>query len=80
MWLTSASAQFRLSLTQNILKNVDVSFLSQVAPAQRVNYLLNLLGVYKWSQRTSDSLTVARQEPARMMLLALNSPEYVVGA
>jgi uncharacterized protein (DUF1800 family) len=80
MWLTSASAQFRLSLTQNILKNVDVTFLSQVAPAQRVSYLLNLLGVYKWSQRTSDSLTVARQEPARMLLLALNSPEYVVGA
>ena len=80
MWLTSASAQFRLSLTQNLLKNVDLTFLNQVAPALRVNYLMNLLGVYKWSQRTSDSLTVARQEPARMLLLALNSPEYVVGA
>jgi len=80
MWLTSASAQFRLSLTQNILKSVDLAFLNQVTPALRVNYLLNLLGIYKWSQRTADSLTVARQEPARMLLLALNSPEYVVGA
>lgn len=80
MWLTSASAQFRLSLTQNILKNIDFGFLERVAPALRVNYLMNLLGVYRWSQRTSDSLTVARQEPARMLLLALNSPEYLVGA
>jgi hypothetical protein len=49
-------------------------------PAARSLYLQNLLGVYKWSKRTSDALTIARLDPERMVLLAINSPEYVVGA
>ena len=80
MWLTSASAQFRLSLSQNILKNVSLDFINAIPPVSRVNYLRDLLGVYQWSRRTSDALTVARTEPARMLLLAINSPEYIVGA
>ena len=80
LWLTSASAQFRLNLSQAILKNSDLSTLKSVAPSLRVKYLGNLLGVYQWSKRTSDALYVARTEPERLFLLAVNSPEYVVGA
>ena len=79
-WLTSASAQFRLSLAQVILKSVDLKLINKVKPADRVLYLQNLLGVYQWSKRTSDALTIARLDPERMVLLAINSPEYVVGA
>ena len=80
LWLTSASAQFRLTLSQLILKNVDLSALNNTPPIDRTKYLQNLLGVYQWSKRTSDALTIARLEPERMLLLAINSPEYVVGA
>ena len=80
LWLTSASAQFRLPLAQAVLKNTDLAALKAVAPAQRVQYLQDLLGVYQWSKRTSDALTIARNEPERLFLLAINSPEYVVGA
>jgi uncharacterized protein (DUF1800 family) len=80
MWLTSASAQFRLALTQTMFKNFDFSELTSTPVSQRISYLQNLLGVYQWSKRTEDALTVARNEPERLMLLALNSPEYVVGA
>ena len=80
LWLTSASAQFRLTLSQLILKNVDMSALNNTPPLDRVKYLQNLLGVYQWSKRTTDALTIARLEPERMLLLAINSPEYVVGA
>ena len=80
LWLTSASAQFRLTLSQALLKNTDLADLKRVAPAQRVKYLQDLLGVYQWSKRTSDALTIARNEPERLFLLAINSPEYVVGA
>jgi len=80
LWLTSASAQFRLTLSQAILKNTDLADLKRVAPGQRVKYLQDLLGVYQWSKRTSEALNVARNEPERLMLLAINSPEYVVGA
>jgi uncharacterized protein (DUF1800 family) len=80
LWLTSASAQFRLTLSQALLKNTDLADLKRVAMGQRVRYLQDLLGVYQWSKRTSDALTIARNEPERLFLLAINSPEYVVGA
>jgi uncharacterized protein (DUF1800 family) len=80
LWLTSASAQFRLTLSQALLKNTDLADLKKVALNQRVKYLQDLLGVYQWSKRTSDALTIARNEPERLFLLAINSPEYVVGA
>lgn len=80
MWLTSASAQFRLNLAQALLKNTDLSELKGVSPNLRLKYLENHLGVYQWSKRTSDALYVVRNEPERLFLLAVNSPEYVVGA
>ena len=80
LWLTSASAQFRLTLSQAVLKNSDFAEIKAVTPGQRVKYLQDLLGVYQWSKRTSDALTIARNEPERLFLLAINSPEYVVGA
>ena len=80
LWLTSASAQFRLTLSQALLKNTDLADLKKVGLNQRVKYLQDLLGVYQWSKRTADALTIARSEPERLFLLAINSPEYVVGA
>jgi uncharacterized protein (DUF1800 family) len=80
LWLTSASAQFRLNLSQDILKNSNLAALKSISPSLRVKYLANLLGVYQWSKRTSDALYVVRNEPERLFLLAVNSPEYVVGA
>jgi uncharacterized protein (DUF1800 family) len=79
-WLTSASAQFRLSLAQTLIKSADLKEFKSMKPAGRSLYLQNLLGVYQWSKRTSDALTIARLDPERMVLLAINSPEYVVGA
>lgn len=79
-WLTSASAQFRLSLAQTMIKSADLKEFKSMKPAGRSLYLQNLLGVYQWSKRTSDALTIARLDPERMVLLAINSPEYVVGA
>lgn len=80
LWLTSASAQFRLTLSQQLIKNISLSELQSLAPIRRAKYLQDLLGVYQWSRRTSDALNVAKSEPERMVLLAINSPEYVVGA
>lgn len=79
-WLNAASAQFRLAFSGAILKKGDLTFLGAVAPAQRVGFLADHLGVYRWSPRTESALTGARQDVARMYLLAINSPEYVVSA
>lgn len=80
LWLTSASAQFRLTLSQQLLKSISVKEVQAVAPIRRVKFLQDLLGVYQWSSRTSEALNIAKAEPTRMILLAINSPEYVVGA
>jgi hypothetical protein len=69
-----------LTLAQNLIQNASLKEIKSVAPAQRLQYLQDLLGVYKWSIRTADALNVSKSEPERMVLLAINSPEYVVGA
>jgi uncharacterized protein (DUF1800 family) len=79
-WLTSASAQFRLSFSQYLIKSIDLAQLRAVPRADRINYLRDLLGIYQLSSRTEDALRAVLDEPARLILLLVNSPEYVVGA
>ena len=79
-WLTSASAQFRLSFAQYLIKSIDLAQLRAVPRADRINYLRDLLGIYQLSSRTEDALRAVLDEPARLILLLVNSPEYVVSA
>ena len=79
-WLTSASAQFRLSFAQYLIKSIDLAQLRAVPRADRINYLRDLLGIYQLSSRTEDALRAVLDEPARLILLLVNSPEYLVGA
>jgi uncharacterized protein (DUF1800 family) len=79
-WLTSASAQFRLNFSQYLIKAIDLTQLREVPRADRINYLKDLLGIYQLSPRTEDALRAVVDEPARLILLLVNSPEYVVGA
>jgi uncharacterized protein (DUF1800 family) len=79
-WLTSASAQFRLNFSQYLIKSIDLTQLRAVPRADRINYLRDLLGIYQLSPRTQDALRAVVDEPARLILLLVNSPEYVVGA
>jgi uncharacterized protein (DUF1800 family) len=79
-WLSSASAQFRLALAAWLASLADLSELSAIAPNNRVEYLLDWLGVVEWSDRTSSALRTVRDNPQRLLTLAICSPEYVVSA
>ena len=79
-WLSSASAQFRLAFAAWISSQIDLSQLTLVAPERRVAYLENLLGVVEWSPRTTFALREIRNNPERLVTLAICSPEYVVSA
>jgi uncharacterized protein (DUF1800 family) len=79
-WLSSASAQFRLALAGWLASLADLSELSAIAPNNRVEYLLDWLGVVEWSSRTSSALRDVRDNPQRLLTLAICSPEYVVSA
>jgi uncharacterized protein (DUF1800 family) len=79
-WLSSASAQFRLAFATWISSQIDVSQLTLIVPERRVAYLADLLGVVEWSPRTTFALREVRNNPERLITLAICSPEYVVSA
>ena len=79
-WLTSASAQFRLSFSQYLIKSIDLTELREVPRGDRINFLKDLLGIYQLTPRTEDALRAVVDDPARLILLLVNSPEFVVGA
>jgi uncharacterized protein (DUF1800 family) len=79
-WLSSASAQFRLAFASWISSQVDTAQLTLIAPEKRVAYLSDLLGVVEWSPRTTFALREVRNNPERLITLAICSPEYVVSA
>jgi uncharacterized protein (DUF1800 family) len=79
-WLSSASAQFRLAFATWIASQIDTSQLTTFAPEKRSAYLEDLLGVVEWSPRTTFALREVRNNPERLITLAICSPEYVVSA
>ncbi|CAB4661360.1 unannotated protein [freshwater metagenome] len=79
-WLSSASAQFRLAFATWLASLANLSELAAVAPNNRVEYLLDWLGIVEWSARTESALRAVRDNPQRLLTLAICSPEYVVSA
>jgi uncharacterized protein (DUF1800 family) len=79
-WLSSASAQFRLAFATWIASQIDTSQLTTFVPEKRSAYLADLLGVVEWSSRTALALREVRNNPERLITLAICSPEYVVSA
>jgi len=79
-WLSTSSAQYRISFATSLIKEGDLSPIEDLPARNRIDGLADWLGVAEWSARTKLALTGARKDPARMTLLALCSPEYVVSA
>ena len=77
-WLSSASAQYRVSFATSLIAQADLSELSAISTVRRPAYLADLLGVVEWSSRTSYAMRSVRDNPQRLLLVAVCSPEYVV--
>ena len=77
-WLSSASAQYRLSFATSIIGEADLTALSAVSVVKRPAYLADLLGVVEWSTRTSYAMRSVRDNPQKLFVTAVCSPEYVV--
>lgn len=77
-WLTAGSAQYRLQFAQILLAQGDLSPLIQIPAASRVDALADLLGIALWSARTKSALRGVANDPARMFLLGVSTPEYLV--
>jgi len=79
-WLSSASAQFRITFATWLVGQSDLSTITERVPAAREAYLADLLAVPEWSPRTSFALREVRDVVPRLVILAICSPEYVVSA
>lgn len=77
-WLSSASAQYRVSFATSIIAEADLTELTAVSQVNRPAYLADLLGVVEWSTRTSYAMRSVRDNPQRLLATAVCSPEYVV--
>ena len=79
-WLSTSAAQYRISFATALIKEGNLSPISNLPQRNRLNGLLDWLGIPEWSSRTSLALRGALNDPARLTLLAICSPEYVVSA
>ena len=58
----------------------DLAPLTSVPKSKMVQAAADWLGVAQWSTRTERALNQAVADPARLALLAINAPEYLVNA
>ena len=77
-WLSSASAQFRVSFATSIIGQANLDELAAISLVKRPAYLADLLGVVEWSTRTSYAMRAVRDNPQKLLIIAACSPEYVV--
>ncbi|NBP42375.1 MAG: DUF1800 family protein [Actinobacteria bacterium] len=79
-WLSVASSQTMIQAAQVIVAEGDLSSLTSVKKTERIDQLADWLGVAEWSNRTRIALQGAIADPARLVVLAICSPEYLVSA
>ena len=79
-WLSAASAQFRIGFANWLVKQADLTEVNSLKPVERIPAIADLLGIVEFSSRTLRALSPAKNDPARLLLLAVCSPEYIVSA
>jgi len=79
-WLSSASAQFRFTFAQWLIKQGNTSPIANLSRDQRVDAIADWLGIAEMSDRTKFAMQDAAGDPRRLILLALCSPEFIVSA
>lgn len=76
-WLSTAAADLRMATAAALMKKADLDAVRSGSAAGRVEATRHLLGIPAWTQRTATVLADAAADPARLVTVALNSPEYL---
>ncbi|AYF78058.1 DUF1800 domain-containing protein [Nocardia yunnanensis] len=76
-WMSSAAAQLRLTTAAKLVRTADLSALTAVGRADRVDAAGHLFGVGHWSDRSAQVLSAVADQPDRLATLAINTPEYL---
>lgn len=76
-WMSTAAAELRLTAMTTMARKVDLSPISSVGRGERVETAAHLLGVGNWSDRSAKVLTGLTADPATLIAVAVNTPEYL---
>jgi len=76
-WLSTSAALARWRFAGELCRAADLSPVADAAPGSRVDAAAAMLSIPSWSTATAASLARASGDPATLMTLALNAPEYV---
>lgn len=77
-WLNLASAQTRISFSDYLIQQGDLTPITSSSGADAVQAVMDLLGIAAFSQRTRAALRDVAGNPKELMSMAVNSPEYLV--
>jgi uncharacterized protein (DUF1800 family) len=77
-WLSTASADARMQAATLLTKSADLSSIAQTTSGDRIDAVGYLLGIGSWSDRSVSVLKQDVGDPARLVTVALNTPEYLV--
>ncbi len=76
-WLSTSAADLRLQTAMALVRGGDVSAVSQASASSRLDVTAHLLGIASWSSSSAAALKPAVGNPAQLVALALNTPEYL---
>jgi len=76
-WLTTAATQVRTKFAAAAAAAADLSAIADEPVAGRPDAVAHLLGLDGWTPRTRAAMAAAGGNPARLVTLALVSPEYL---
>lgn len=76
-WLSTATAGLRLRAATLAAKQGNISPVTDVPPDERIDAVGYLLGIGAWSQQSAKALARYKRDPAALVAIAANTPEYL---
>lgn len=76
-WLSTATAGVRVRAATRLAQRADLSTVQDAAPGDRIDATGYLIGIGAWSDRTVAALRPLIATPPRLVVAAVNSPEYL---
>ena len=76
-WLSTSAAELRMRTAASLVKGGDISAVTDAGPSSRLDATAHLLGIASWSAGSAATLGAAAGNPAQLVTVALNTPEYL---
>jgi uncharacterized protein (DUF1800 family) len=76
-WLSTAAVDLRMQAAISLAGSGDLSAVRSVGVSTRLEATAYLLGIGGWSPSTAAALQAVRDDPVRLVAVALNAPEYL---